>query len=96
LNHNKEHWGDPEVFRPERFLNPEGFVKKDEHFIPFGTGKRACLGESLAKMSLFLYFTTFVKNFKFRTVPGELEPMTDPVAGLTLTPKPYHVFVENR
>ena len=25
-------------------------VKKDEHFIPFGIGKRVCLGETLAKV----------------------------------------------
>jgi len=36
---DKKHWGDPENFRPERFISPEGKFVKDEHFMPFGTGK---------------------------------------------------------
>jgi methyl farnesoate epoxidase/farnesoate epoxidase len=36
---NKEHWGDPDVFRPERFLNEDGSIRPDEWFQPFGYGK---------------------------------------------------------
>lgn len=39
------------AFRPERFLEAEGLDKK---LIPFGIGKRACLGESLARAELYL------------------------------------------
>lgn len=33
-----EIWGDPEVFRPERFLDEEGKITSHEKFIPFGLG----------------------------------------------------------
>lgn len=34
-----DHWKDPEVFRPERFLNgTQDAVVKDDWFIPFGLG----------------------------------------------------------
>ena len=36
---DKDYWGDPETFRPERFLTPEGTLRKDERLIPFGKGK---------------------------------------------------------
>lgn len=32
------HWGDPENFRPERFINPEGKYQKDDHLMLFGSG----------------------------------------------------------
>jgi methyl farnesoate epoxidase/farnesoate epoxidase len=96
VNNSKKYWGDPEVFRPERFLDNQGCLMKDERLIPFGIGKRVCLGESLAKMSLFLYFTTIIKHFKFETVPGHLDPSTDPLPGLTFSPKPYNVVVTQR
>ena len=32
------YWEDGERFRPERFLDTNGELKKDEHFIPFMTG----------------------------------------------------------
>jgi methyl farnesoate epoxidase / farnesoate epoxidase len=34
-----DHWKDPEVFRPERFLNgAQDAIVKDDWFIPFGLG----------------------------------------------------------
>lgn len=35
---DNEHWGDPENFRPERFINNEGKIIQDEWFIPFSLG----------------------------------------------------------
>jgi cytochrome P450 len=33
-------WENPEEFRPERFLGPDGKFKKSDNLIPFSTGKR--------------------------------------------------------
>ena len=37
-------WGDPEVFRPERFLDEQGRLVRHEAFIPFMIGKAIHLG----------------------------------------------------
>jgi methyl farnesoate epoxidase/farnesoate epoxidase len=36
---DKKYWGDPEAFRPERFLDSNGKFVKPERVIPFGFGK---------------------------------------------------------
>jgi cytochrome P450 len=94
--HDREHWGDPEVFRPERFLDADGRFIKDEFMIQFGAGKRVCLGEILARNMLFLIFSTLMQEFIFRIPEGDPDPSTDTVPGITTTPKPFRVEVLER
>ena len=61
-----DYWGDGTTFRPERFLDCEGRVRRDDHLIPFSIGKRQCLGETLAKVSFLLsIYGVSPKNGRF-------------------------------
>ncbi|KAL8615082.1 hypothetical protein ACOMHN_009167 [Nucella lapillus] len=84
-------WGDPETFRPERFVGPDGKLTRAEEFIPFSTGRRVCLGESLARMELFLYLTTLIQHFRFLPPEEGQLPSLEGLCGLTHTPLPYKI-----
>ncbi|KAG8579989.1 hypothetical protein GDO81_007065 [Engystomops pustulosus] len=87
---DKSYFERPEEFYPEHFLDAEGNFKKNEAFIPFSLGKRSCAGETLAKMELFLFFTTLLQNFTFKAPPGAKLDLT-PGSGLTNAPLPYEM-----
>ncbi|KAM9857000.1 cytochrome P450 2U1 [Aulostomus maculatus] len=89
-------WDDPDTFNPERFLDVEGKLLRKECFIPFGIGRRVCMGEQLAKMELFLMVTSLLQAFKFRLPEGAPAPPLHGRFGLTLTPCPYAVCVSPR
>ncbi|KAL8604729.1 hypothetical protein ACOMHN_017688 [Nucella lapillus] len=89
-------WGDPENFRPERFINDEGKLVKPEEFIPFGLGRRACLGEALARMELFLYLCTLVQRFSFLPTDPNALPTTVGILGAALKPVSYEIRAVRR
>ncbi len=73
MHHDREFWGDPESFRPDRFLDDAGDLvpaddPKRRHLMPFGEGLRSCPGEQFAKSRLFLWLANTCK--KFRISPG--------------------------
>uniref|UniRef100_A0A3Q4GUF5 Uncharacterized protein n=1 Tax=Neolamprologus brichardi TaxID=32507 RepID=A0A3Q4GUF5_NEOBR len=89
--HDPSEWERPHSFYPAHFLDKEKkFVKRDA-FIPFSAGRRICLGESLARMELFLFFTTLLQHFRFTPAPGVSEDELDltPVVSITLSPSLY-------
>ncbi|XP_068216738.1 cytochrome P450 2L1-like [Palaemon carinicauda] len=72
IHHDDRYWDDPDRFLPERWLSPEGkFVMRKEGFLPFGTGKRACIGESLARMEIFIFTTSIFQNFSVSAPTGK-------------------------
>uniref|UniRef100_A0A3Q3GP79 Uncharacterized protein n=1 Tax=Labrus bergylta TaxID=56723 RepID=A0A3Q3GP79_9LABR len=73
------------------FIKKDGHFKKRDAFIPFSAGARACAGESLARMELFLFFTSLLQHFSFTPPPGVKEDelnLTQNV-GITLSPSPH-------
>jgi len=61
--HDPEHFKNPEVFNPDRFIDPNGKFINDEKMIAFGVGKRSCLGQSLAEKEFFIFFTGIMQQF---------------------------------
>ena len=92
IMHDPEYFPEPEEFNPERYLsrdeNGEKKFTPNPKVIPFGTGKRRCLGENLARMSVYKFFTSLIQ--KYEIVSGQEEPILDEHSGgFILNPKPY-------
>ncbi|XP_014673139.1 PREDICTED: cytochrome P450 2C23-like [Priapulus caudatus] len=89
VHRDPKRFPEPDVMKPERFLDENGKLSNSEHLIPFSIGWRVCLGEMLAKMELFLFFTAFLQNFDILPPEGDkLAPLT-PIIGLTRSPLPH-------
>ena len=96
--HNDKHvWGDPENFRPERFLNDEGNLSLKKDFsLPFGAGRRLCAGETFARNTMFLCITALLQNFCLKPSNGLLPELDDTVCGLARMPRDFWIKLESR
>ena len=98
VSHDKVFWGDPENFRPSRFLTEDENqldVTKCNRVIPFGVGRRRCVGEFLAKMEVFILFVTVMRRCMIMQPLGEVYDL-DPVPGLVYSPTDFKVIVKER
>lgn len=87
---DEQHWKDPHEFRTERFIDDAGKCYKDEYFMPFGLGRRRCLGDALARACIFSFLVRIVQHFHIVLPEGET-PSLILQPGIVLTPKPYQV-----
>ncbi|CAG2176594.1 unnamed protein product, partial [Oppiella nova] len=61
---NDKDWEKANEFIPERFLDKQGefITTRPKAYIPFGVGRRVCLGEKLAIADLFLVLVRFLQS----------------------------------
>ncbi|KAI9570681.1 cytochrome P450 [Boletus coccyginus] len=72
--HDEARYPDPEVFSPERFLDMQGLLSKDDpaHII-FGFGQRACPGRHAADASLWTAIVAMLATLEFNAAKDENE-----------------------
>lgn len=97
IHHDPKVWGDPEVFRPERFLTPDlkTFVKH-EALIPFSVGKRECIGKRLAMDSLFLFATNIFQRFSVEFDKNGPDHGFEPKISFVICPKEHSIIFRDR
>ncbi|NXI97046.1 CP2W1 protein, partial [Psophia crepitans] len=86
---DKTQWETPDEFNPNHFLDADGNFIKRKAFLPFSTGRRKCVGESLATMELFIFFTGLIQKFTFKPPPGVKESELDMTAEVGFTVRPH-------
>ncbi|XP_025099489.1 steroid 17-alpha-hydroxylase/17,20 lyase-like [Pomacea canaliculata] len=98
LHNDPDHWDKPEEFRPERFLDDQGkMAPKPESWLPFSTGRRACLGEAIAKPEIVLVLACILKRLNISLPPGDkFDPRPAFNSTAVYIPKPYRIIVTRR
>ncbi len=76
LHQNQENWHNPKDFNPNRFLK-ENMQGKTYQYIPFGQGKRMCLGHALAGIQMHIILAELITNFNFHLI-SKKEPAINP------------------
>jgi cytochrome P450 len=95
-----KYWNNPQEFRPERFLeNGRYLASRPTAFIPFGTGRRICLGEKMAINDVFLVVVRFLQStngyeLTLRDGPGSADMESDDSMQNVFPPKKYEIILK--
>ncbi|ODM89328.1 Cytochrome P450 2J6 [Orchesella cincta] len=88
---------DANSFRPERFLSEdETRVISNEALVPFSTGRRQCIGDSLAKDTMFLFVASILQKFSILQDPETPVFNVETTFGMVVQPKPFNFVVKLR
>lgn len=86
-------WEKPEAFEPMRFVS-NGRLLKPDHFIPFGVGRRSCMGYKLVQFLAFAIVSNLLKEFDISTANEEEIKVT--LGSLALPENPYQLVFTPR
>jgi len=69
---------EPDIFKPERFLNPDGTLRDDPIILSaFGFGKRICPGRHFADAALFISVASLLSIFNIKRRRGGGDKLSD-------------------
>jgi cytochrome P450 len=84
VHHDPRHWQQPDRFDPDRFTADRAKARPPYSYLPFGGGKRACIGSAMSQIEIVLALSLFLRDFEFQYLRDE-PPRINPT--VTLSPK---------
>ncbi|KAK9093772.1 hypothetical protein Scep_025241 [Stephania cephalantha] len=82
IHRDPKAWPEPDKFMPERFMRRDDNNKSKDimfKFIPFGIGRRGCLGEGLAMHIMTLALGSLLRCFEWDKIGGDDIDMSEEV-----------------
>ncbi|KAM0019199.1 putative cytochrome P450 [Helianthus debilis subsp. tardiflorus] len=92
-------WAAPFEFRPERFMTSDKEIDvKGRHFelIPFGSGRRICLGMSFALEAMQLILANIIHGFEFQNPSNDQIDMKESPGLINHKATPLELLVAPR
>ncbi|KAL4223735.1 cytochrome P450 1B1 [Mactra antiquata] len=86
VHHDAKYWKQPMKFDPDRFIK-DGCLHIPDHYLPFGEGLRACPGENITDVLLFLFASHIMFHVSAKLLDDS--DLEGNFHGFVLTPKPY-------
>jgi cytochrome P450 len=83
-HHNPRFWEAPEEFRPERWMAGAAKKQVKYSYLPFGGGKRSCIGGAMSQVENTLALSLLLRRFRPEYVGNDPAGIN---ATVTLTPK---------
>ncbi|CAK1545866.1 unnamed protein product [Leptosia nina] len=97
LNLDVKVWGDPQNFRPERYIANGKVQASLDKSLSFGAGRRLCAGETFARQGMFLVFAIFMQAFHVSTADGKpLKDRAKRIQGIITSIPEFWVRVSSR
>ncbi len=93
VHHSSKFWDDPEKFDPDRFSKENLKDHTKFAYVPFGAGKRVCIGGALSQIENMMALAQLVRKFDAEYV-GEVPAKISPT--VTLTPKGLNFRIHKR
>jgi cytochrome P450 len=84
VHHSPKYWEEPEQFRPERWMGDAAKKRVKYTYLPFGAGKRSCIGGAMSQVENSLALSILLRRFRPEYVGPEPAGVN---ATVTLTPK---------
>ena len=107
MNWNPKIWENPLEFKPERFLNRNGYGgeelididitgSREIKMMPFGAGRRICPGYGLALLHLEFFVANLVWSFEWKAVEGDEVDLSEKQEFTVVMEKPLQVLLSPR
>jgi cytochrome P450 len=84
IHRNRRWFADPDVFRPQRWLDSGGPPVPRFAYFPFGAGRRACPGQLMARMTAGMMIARVLQQVRLIPAPGWI---AEEAVHVTLHPK---------
>ncbi|BDC50505.1 cytochrome P450 [Bryobacterales bacterium F-183] len=74
LHRHPKYWVDPDSFLPERFAKDRAANRPAGCYLPFGLGKRACIGSRFGMLEGMMLLAMFAQRLRWRRVDAGAMP----------------------
>lgn len=75
IQHDPEHYPDPETYDPMRFSEEESKKRNPFSYLPFGDGPRSCIGLRFGMIQAKVGLASLLRDFKFNKCSKSVFPM---------------------